>query len=482
MAFILSKIWKGQGGCGQVLKIALPLILSTSAMTIQLFVDRVFLMWYDREAMSAAMLAGILNFTAFSFFLGTAAYVNTFVSQYDGAGRPNRIGAAIWQSIYFSVAAGILMAGLFFFAEPIMNLVGHAESIRSYETTYYKILVIGAMPALLAASMSCFYTGRGKTLVVMWIAIVRTAVNIIFDYALIFGNWNMPRLGIAGAAIATVISTIVACMIYLILFFNQKNRRNFATARGWRFDRGLFGRLMRFGIPSGVQFMLDIFGFAMFIVFVGRIDTVSFAATSMTCQINTLSFLPMIGFSIATSTLVGRAIGRNDPALAQRSTYSAAAMTLTYMTLIAAGYWFFPQVFMYPFKSQADLAQFEAIRPIVEKLLCFVAVYCIFDTGNLIFSAALKGAGDTFFVMVSSTLLNWIVLVIPSCLAITFLKGRQSLYVAWFALTSYVSLLAILFLCRFLNGKWKTMRVIEMPVPTVPSTMPELPTIETESI
>ena len=475
-------MWKGEGGCGQVLKIALPLILSTSAMTIQLFVDRVFLMWFDREAMSAAMQAGILNFVAFSFFLGTATYVNTFVSQYDGAGRANRIGAAIWQSIYFSIIAGFLMAGLYFAAKPLMNLVGHAESVRAYEITYYKILVIGAMPGLIAASMSCFYTGRGKTSVVMWVAITRTVVNIILDYALIFGNWNMPKLGMAGAAIATVISGVVACLIYVALFFTHKNRQNFATASGWKFDMGLFTRLMRFGVPSGVQFMLDIFGFALFIVFVGRIDAVSFAATSMACQINTLSFFPMIGFSIATSTLVGRELGRNKPKLAQRSVWSAAALTMTYMTIIAAGYWFLPQVFMYPFKSQADAVQFEAIRPIVENLLCFVAIYCLFDTGNLIFSAALKGAGDTFFVMVSSTLLNWIVLVIPSYLAITFLKGQQSLYMAWLALTAYVSLLAILFLCRFLRGKWKTMRVIEMPAPTVPSTMPEIPTIETESI
>ena len=479
---ILSKIWKGDGGCGQVLKIALPLILSTSAMTIQLFVDRVFLMWYDREAMSAAMQAGILNFVAFSFFLGTAAYVNTFVSQYDGAGRSDRIGPAVWQSIYFSVAAGVLMTGLFFIAEPLMNLVGHAPSLRGYEITYYKILVLGAMPGLISTSMSCFYTGRSKTMTVMWINIIRTVVNIILDYALIFGHWHMPRLGIAGAAIATVISGIVVCLIYLVLFFNQANRRNFATARGWRFDRKLFARLMRFGLPSGTQFMLDIFGFAVFIIFIGRIDAISFAATSMTCQINTLAFLPMIGFSIATSTLVGNALGKNNPQLAQRSTYSAAGLTLTYMTIIAAGYWFLPQLFMYPFTLRADIAQFEAIRPIVEKLLCFVAFYCIFDTGNLIFSAALKGAGDTRFVMFAAVVLNWIVLMIPSYLVITFLKGPLRLYGAWLALTTYVCLLAVLFLCRFLRGKWKTMRVIEMPALMMPPAMPAVPTIETESI
>ncbi|MBU1261035.1 MAG: MATE family efflux transporter, partial [Planctomycetes bacterium] len=115
-----EKININEGGYFEVLKIAFPLILSTSAMTVQMFVDRVFVMWLDRDAMSAAMMGGILSFVPFSFFLGTVTYASTFVSQYDGAKMRNRIGPAVWQSIYFSIAAGLIMASIALFARPII--------------------------------------------------------------------------------------------------------------------------------------------------------------------------------------------------------------------------------------------------------------------------------------------------------------------------------------------------------------------------
>jgi MATE family multidrug resistance protein len=105
----------------------------------------------------------------------------------------------------------------------------------------------------------------------------------------------------------------------------------------------------------------------------------------------------------------------------------------------------------------------------------------LFDTGNIIFSAALKGAGDTRFVMYASIVLNWLIMVVPSWAAITFLQGKAKLYMAWSALTVYVCALAVLFFLRFLAGKWKTMRVIEK-VPALPGSIPALPTVETESI
>jgi MATE family multidrug resistance protein len=467
---------KAQGGAAEVLKIAFPLILSTSAMTLQMFVDRVFLMWYDRDAMSAAMLGGILSFVFFSFFLGTATYANTFVSQYDGAKRKERIGPAVWQSIYFSLAASLIMAAIALFAQPLIALVGHEPAIANYELVYFKILLMGSMPGIVDASLSCFLTGRGKTWTVLWVNVVKTVINAVLDYAMIFGKFGFPKWGIGGAAIATVIASVVTCVIYFVIFLLPANRKSFCTTN-YTFDRELFGRLMKFGIPSGVQFMLDILGFTLFVVFVGRIDAVSFAASSMVLQINTLSFMPMIGFGMATSVLVGRALGADKPQIAQKTTYSAAKLTFGYMIVIAVCYWLFPNVFMLPFEAGASAEQMEAMKPIARTLLYFVSFYCIFDTGNIIFSAALKGAGDTRFVMWVSIVLNWLIMVIPSWAAITFLQGRARLYVAWFALTGYVCALAILFLLRFLTGKWKTMRVIEK-VPILPDAMPAMPAAE----
>ena len=474
-----EKIVINQGGPGQVLKIAFPLILSSSAMTLQMFVDRVFLMWYDRDAMSGAMMGGMLSFVFFSLFLGTVTYASTFVSQYDGAKMRNRIGPAVWQSVYFSIAAGLIMAASALFCKPIIALVGHEPLIAGYELIYFKILMVGAMPGLIDAALSCFMTGRGKTWAVMWVNVVKTLVNAVLDYAMIFGKLGFPQWGIAGAAIATVICHIVGCVIYFIIFLLQENRRNFGSGI-FKADFELFGRLMKYGFPSGVQFMLDILGFSLFIAFVGRINPVAFAATSMAFQINSLAFMPMIGFGIATSVLVGNAIGAERPHIAQKSTFSASYITFGYMIVIAIGYIVVPNLFMLPFEARAVAGQIEAIKPMVKTLLIFVAFYSLFDTGNIIFSAALKGAGDTRFVMYVSLLLNWLIMVIPSWLAVTFLTGDARLYGAWFALTGYVCALAILFFLRFLAGKWKTMRVIEK-TPVLPGIMPSVPTIETES-
>jgi MATE family multidrug resistance protein len=232
--------------------------------------------------------------------------------------------------------------------------------------------------------------------------------------------------------------------------------------------------MMRFGVPSGVQFMLDVVAWALFLAFIGRINTLSLTATAVAFQINTLAFMPMIGFSTAVSTLVGRYLGADKPQLAARSTWSAAAMTMLYMGAIAAGYWLVPDMFMWPFAENADPAQFAEVRPMVVNLLLFVGFYCLFDTGNLIFSAAVKGAGDTRFVMYMSVILSWVVLIIPSYLAIRLTEGVRGLYWAWAAATAYVSILAVAFMLRFIAGKWKTMRVIEAaphiaavaPIPT----------------
>ncbi|OQA03474.1 MAG: Multidrug resistance protein MdtK [Planctomycetes bacterium ADurb.Bin401] len=467
-----------EGGCKQVLKIAFPLILSTSAMTLQMFVDRVFLMWFDRDAMSGAMLGGILSFVPFSLFLGTATYASTFVSQYDGAKMPNRIGPAVWQSVYFSFAAGLIMACFALFDKNLIAMVGHEPQIAQYELVYFRIMILGSMPGILDSALSCFLTGRGKTWTVMWINLFKTLVNIVLDYALIFGHFGFPRWGVAGAAAATVIANISACAIYLIIFFLPSNRRDFFTSN-YFFDKDLFGRLMKFGFPSGVQFMLDVLGFTLFVVFIGRIDPVSFAASSMVFQINMLAFMPMIGFGMATTILVGREIGAGKPELAQKATWSAAKLTFGYMITVAVSYWLFPDLYFLPFSAGADPQQMQALRPIAVVLLYFVSFYCIFDTGNIIFSAALKGAGDTRFVMYVSIWLNWLIMVIPSWAAITYLHGRARLFVAWAALSGYVCALAVLFLLRFLSGKWKSMRVIEKS-PGMPPELPAMPAIESD--
>jgi MATE family multidrug resistance protein len=466
--------WHGESGYRDVLVLAIPLILSTSAWSIQHFIDRMFLTWYSPEAVAASMPAGLLNFTFISIFQGIAGYVGTFVAQYYGAGMHKRIGPSIWQGNYVALAGGAFLLLLIPLAQPFFNWVGHDPLVQTNEITYFKILCLGGFPVIASAALSSFFSGRGKTWPIMWINFLATGVNLLGDYLLIFGHWGFPEMGIKGAAIASVISAFVAFLVYLLLFARPEYNHKYHLLSGWRFDRELFGRLWRFGFPNGLQFFLDMAGFTAFLFFVGRLGTENLAATNIAFNINTLAFMPMIGFGIAVSILVGQNLGKNRSDLAERSVYAGFHLTLLYMGAIAACYMFLPQIFLAPFAANAKPEEFDRIREIAVVLLRFVAIYSLFDAMNIIFASAIKGAGDTRYVMRMIVVLSSTLLVIPSYIALV--KFNANIYVAWTILTVYVIILGFAFLFRFLGGKWKTMRVIEEIPEGLPVNYPENPT------
>ncbi len=468
--------WKGEGGYRELWIMALPLILSTGSWSIQHFVDRMFLAWYSPEAIAAVMPSGILNFTTMSIFIGTASYASIFVAQYYGAGKLDRVGPSCWQGVYVALIGGAVHALLIPLAAPFFAFVGHEPVVQKYEVIYFQILCMGALPVIASSAFSGFFTGLGRPWPVMWINVMATAVNLLFDYLLIFGKWGFPEMGIKGAAIATLMSGCANCAAYLVLLAGSPDKGIFGIITGWRFDRELFGRLIRFGLPSGVQFFVDIAGFTIFILLVGRLGTIRLAATNIAFNINTLAFMPMIGFGIAVSVLVGQYLGKERPDLGERSVYSGFHLTFIYMTSIAALYFFVPGLFIEPFTSGADTPAFAEIRSTAMVLLRFVALYSVFDTMNVIFASALKGAGDTKYVMYMLLAVSLLVLVFPSFAVIVMFRG--SLNAAWVIASAYVIILGFSFFLRFLGGKWKKMKVIEECVVCLPPSMPEAPVPE----
>ncbi len=474
----LQRRWNGDGGYREVIKLAIPLVLSTSAWSVQHFVDRMFLTWYSSESIAAAMPAGVLNFAIMSFFIGTASYVNTFVAQYYGAGRCSRIGPSLWQGMYIALLGGLIILCFIPFAGTIFSLVGHEKAVQENEVVYFQYLCLGGVPIIASLALSGFFSGRGKTWPVMWVNTFATAVNIFLDYILIFGRWGLPEMGIKGAAIATVLAGLFSFIVYVALIMRPKHNIIYQSLKGWRPERELFIRLIRFGVPSGVQFFLDMAGFTAFVLIMGRLGTTSLAATNIAFNISTISFMPMIGFGIAVSVLVGQYLGKDRPDLAKRSVYSGFGMSFMYMITVSFFYIFLPQLFTAPFSAQADPASFGEIKRLTIILLRFVAVYSIFDALNIIFASAIKGAGDTRFVMNAVVVISACVLVIPTFIVIIVLD--YGLMAGWIIASAYIVFLGLVFWFRFLGGKWKSMRVIEEPAPVIIPEMPECPIVDIE--
>jgi MATE family multidrug resistance protein len=452
--------WSKPNGYRQVLAISLPLVASMGSITLMQFTDRMFLANYSIEAISAALPAGIASFTCLSFFMGVANYTNTFVAQYVGAGAPDRVGAAVWQGVYFSISAAVFLASLFFVSEPLFGLIGHSASIRSLEVSYFRILTLGSGLVVLSSAMACFYTGRGLTWTVMLVHMAGASVNIPLDYCLINGVGPFPELGIVGAAVATVTASAVIAVIFGVLFFCPANRARFGTWRRRAFDQEIFSRLMRFGLPSGIQFFLEIFGFTFFIQMLGRLGDLELAASNIVLSIEALAFLPMVGFHIGNATLVGQAVGRRRPDEGVYATTSALHMTLAYMLPIAVFFVLMPEPLLQLFRNHGHSpGQSAEIARLAGILMRFVAVFCLFDGLNLVFSGAIKGAGDTRFIMWTIAALSTGLMIIPVYLAVEVFGA--GIYTAWTLATFYGCALGLAFMLRYRHGKWKEMRVIE---------------------
>lgn len=451
--------WTAPGGYREFLRIAFPMILSTASWSIQHFVDRVFLTWYSTDALAASLPAGLTNFVFVSFFMGTAGYVNTFVAQYTGAGRPERVGPSLWQGVYLavlSVGAGLLVALL---AAPIFELVGHDEAIQANEVSYFRILCYGMGPLILSTALSCFYSGRGKTLPVLWANIAAVLFNVVVDYALIFGHWGAPEMGMRGAAWATNGSALFSALIFIALLLRPSYRREFAMLSGWRLDPALLKRLLRFGGPSGINFMLDILAFTFFILIVGRIGRLELTASNLAFNINSLAFMPLIGAGIALSTMVGQRLGADEPEAAEYCTWTGLHLALGYMGIMALAYLLLPGLFLMPYGIGAQGPEFGAARELASQLLRYVAFYCIFDAVYMMLTATLKGAGDTRFVMLASVSLGVCVMVLPPMIAVEYFGA--GVFVVWIFICAYLATCAAVFYHRFRGGQWKTMRVIE---------------------
>ncbi len=458
----IKKRWFAESGYAEVLKISLPLILSTGSWSLQHFVDRMFLTWYSPAAIAASMPAGLANWTIISFFVGIAVYVNTFVAQYYGAKRPERIGPAVWQGIHFSVIAAVAIVPFYFVAPALFTFFHHSAEVEQLEIVYFRILLFGAPFVVISNAISGFFSGLGKTWTVMWVNVAATAVNIVADYVVIFGYAGFPEMGMAGAGWATVLAAVFSALLFFILMSQEKYNREYHTLSGWRLEREMFRRLLRFGSPNGFHFVLEVFAFTIFIFLVGDVGLVELAASNIAFNINMLAFLPMFGLSIGISVLVGQRLGENRPDLAEKVTWSGFHLGFAFFTTLGIGYFLLPGLFIFPFAAQADPATFAPIGELAAVLLQFVALYSLADAGNMVFSGALKGAGDTRFVALASFAISWVFMLFPAMLAL-YVFG-WGVYALWACVTMYVTGLCFSFLARFRQGKWKQMRVIETEV------------------
>lgn len=447
-----------KGSFRECLAVAWPLVLAMGAQAVMLFADRLFLSRHSATSIQAAMPAGLMMFIILAFLQNIVAYSGTFVAQHAGAGARAACARAMGQGVWLA----LLCVPILLLSWPIGNglfaWVGHAPDVLAAERAYYGALVVGSLAIPLVTALSGFFTGQGRTRLVMVANLVGNGLNVALDPLLIWGWGPVPAMGILGAGIATAAAQYLTLAILLVAIFRENHfatRRRRQVALAWK-GRDLL-KIARFGLPSGSHVLLDVGTFTVFVFLTGRLDTLSFAVSNIAFSVNHLVFAPLMGFGMAASILTGQCMGNRDLAGATRAGRNCVLLGWAFLGLCTAVILLLRDPMLHAFFPDHAPFTLADYLPLGRTLIHIFLFWALFDTWNIVLGGALKGAGDTRFVMCwvcGVALFLWL----PLLFALYSLG--YGIIALWMSIVGYVLLAGVGLLLRFLSGRWQRHQLI----------------------
>ncbi|HML73499.1 MAG TPA: MATE family efflux transporter [Anaerohalosphaeraceae bacterium] len=460
MDTLLKRQLDGPGGIREMLAIAMPMVVSNACDTVMIFTDRLFLAQLGSEQMAAAMGGGLTSFMLTTFFLGLTGYCTALAAQYFGAGRKENCARVITQGLLVCLLAypAILCCrplGLWLF-----ELVRVSPEQLAPQKVYFNILIYGTLIGLVRNCLSCFFSGVGKTSVVMFSTFAAMITNVGLDYVFIFGKLGFPAMGIAGAAYATLTGGIVGLSILAISYFIGTNRTEFAVSQSFHFDWTIMKKLLRYGYPTGVEFFLNMLAFTVLVLKFHGISPTSAAAVTVVFNWDMVSFIPLIGIHIGVISLVGRYMGARQPDTAHRATLSGLKLAWAYSFCTLMIFALLPHYLVGVFRPAETDPVFEQAFPMAVTMVRMAALYVMADAMMLVFGGALRGAGDTFWVMCISVTMHWSLVGVLDAALRYFHFTPQS---AWSILCITMMLFSGVLYLRYRSGKWRSIQLVGEP-------------------
>jgi MATE family multidrug resistance protein len=457
---------EGDGGVKDVWAIALPMVLSSGFETFVMFLDRLMLSKVSPVQMAAMLSGGLTSFTLMTFFMGLIGYSSAIIAHLYGAGRKADCAKMASQAFLVSVISYPIMLFLLPLGYASFAFAGHSAAQIAFEKKYITISIFAtSLFALLKVPLASFFAGTGKTRQVMFANLVGLAVNILVAYALIFGRFGFPSLEIRGAAIAVAVSAFANFATLLFFYLRRSNTAEFDVASSFVFKKDMMSKLLRFGFPSGLEFLINMSAFtAMISMFHGYGETVASAVT-IAFSWDMVSFVPMVGLQVAVMTLVGQNLGRKNEAEAIRSAYSGFKIVFMYSGLMMLLFLLMPSFLAGIFRPD-NCAGWEEIRRITVPMIMMMSVYPISDGVFIIFAGAVRGAGDTRWAMTASAILHW-----TAALITWFVTKNLQLppLIAWGFFVVCFPMLGLTFWLRFRSGKWRGREVLPSEMPPGPT-------------
>lgn len=443
----------------KIIKAAIPLALSTSAITICQFFDVLFLSWYSLEAVAASYPAFLIFWSVLMIFFSSARYINTFISQLSGSRRDHEIGTVLFQGLYIALFGAIFMCFFSWLSPNIFMLLGHPEEVTILQIEYFQALAYSSFFQISIGAYIGFLLGVGRAYFIMLFSIAINLLNILFDYLLIFGNLGFPELGIRGAGYAVLISYAFGFFLYSLVVFSKSNRIKYNISKNIRLSRSTLSSLFYYGIPSALEEFLDDLTWTILVIFSGTLGTLALASTNIAISLFTLVAMPLVGVSEAVRVAVAKHIGSMEISLVKVAVQDAVKISLIYTIPLALFFLFTPQLILFFHTLQGEININSDTYDTITTVLKIVALCALLESLYSIFYGALSGAGDTRRPAVVMFLSCFFVFI-PLLIFVKKLPEGGEVAV-WIAIAVHLGLVAFYGMYRFLSNKWQHVRLLD---------------------
>jgi len=429
------------------IKLALPVIIGQLGQIMVSVADSIMVGQLGTIPLAAAAFANSIFIVVLVFGMGVAYGITPLVATAAGMNRKHIQGVLLRQSFYLNIIVSVALTAIMLGSLPIFPYLGQDKEVIDQARNYYIILSATVLPIMLYLAFKQFAEGLSDTRNAMIISIACNIANVIFNYALIYGQWGFPRLELEGAGIATFIARVLmlALMAYYVLNAKKFNKYQL-TLQFQKARKKVLKKVLSIGLPTGLQYLFEVSAFSVAAILAGMISAEALAAHQIAINIASVTYMAASGLGAAATVRVGNQAGAGD--------YNNLKMASGSIFRLSIGWMAFAGIIIFLFKK--ELAGFYSDDPVVLELAVKMLIVTVFfqlsDGVQVVALGALRGFTDVKIPTIITFIAYWVV-ALPVAYVLSQMMDYGALGI-WYALAGGLTISAVLLVLRF-NGELK---------------------------
>ena len=419
-----------------MLRMALPLALAELGWMAMGVVDTIMAGRLGAAAIGAGSLGGNLFYPIAIFGTGLLAGMDTLVSQSFGAGDLRDCRRTLVNGVWLAAGLALPLALVLWALIPLLRAVGTNPRVMVLLGPYLKALLWGILPLLAYSAFRRYLQAVNVVAVITFATVSANLVNFVGNWALMFGHWGAPAMGLEGSGWSTSIARVyMAAVLLAAIVWHERKTGNLLFRMSWKPDVARLLRLLDLGLPAALQILIEGGLFGVIAVLAARLDEVSLAAHGIAVTVVATTYMVPLGISSAAAVRVGQAVGRKDRQGVATSGWTALLLGTLFMTAAGLALWTAPRLILRVFTADAAVVATGAA------LLRIAALFELFDGFQTVATGALRGLGDTRSPMLAHLAGYWVI-GLPISYVLCF-RLRWGVAGIWVGLTTALILIGV---------------------------------------